>query len=123
VSSFSGGDDDPSAAEWAVMVVSVAVTLLLFGYVAWHAATAPPGATPEAAVAEAETIEDGRLAVTVEVHNPGRTGLDRVTVSVDCTDESLQFDHLPTDDRRRGTLVCPANATEPSATVENWIEI
>lgn len=123
MSSFSGGDDEPSAAEWAVATVSVAVTLLLFGYVAYHAATVPPGATPGATIEGTETTADGRVLVTVEVHNVGSTGLESVTVSADCTTASLTFEHLPADARRSGTLVCPAGTEGPTASVLAWIEV
>lgn len=123
MSSFSAGDDSPSATEWAVMGVSVAVTLLLFGYVAWHAATTPAAATPEATVTGTQTTDDGRVVVTVEIYNPGNTGLESVTVSADCTDASIEFTHVPTDSRRTGTLVCPPGTEEPSASVRSWIEI
>lgn len=122
MSSFSAGEDEPSAAEWAVMAVSVAVTLLLFGFVAWHAATTPADAIPEATVTGTQPAEDGRVIVAVEVYNPGNTGLKSVTVSADCANGSITFEHVPTDDRRSGTLVCPAGTEDPSAAVLSWIE-
>ncbi|WP_225333298.1 hypothetical protein [Halomicrobium urmianum] len=121
MSSFSGGGDEPSAAEWVVTVVSVAVTLLLFGYVAWHAVTTPASADPVATVAGTEATDDGRLAATVSVDNPGSQGLESVTVAVDCANESLTFAHVPTDAERTGTVVCPAGTDDPEATVERWI--
>lgn len=121
MSSFSGGDDEPSAAEWAVMALSAAVTLSLFAFVAWHAATTPAGGPPEATVIGTEPAGD-RLVLTVEVHNPKTIGLESVTVSVECANEALRFTHVPTNARRTGTVVCPATATDPSAAVQNWIE-
>lgn len=120
--SFSAGDDAPSPAEWAVMAISVALTLALFGYVAWHAATTPADGPPEASVAGTEPTEDGRLAITVEVANDGRTGLESVTVGVDCAVESITFQHVPADARRRGVVVCPPDSEAPSADVRSWIE-
>ncbi|NHN48991.1 hypothetical protein G9464_15515 [Halostella sp. JP-L12] len=122
MSSFSGGDDEPSVAEWAVMAVSVAVTLSLFAFVAWHAAATPTDATPEAEVTGTETLEDGRVAVRVAVHNPSSEGLKSVSVSADCSNESIRFTHVPIDDRQRGTVVCPAGTEDPSATVVDWVE-
>lgn len=122
MSSFSGGDDEISFAEGAVVVVSVAVTLSLFGYVGWHAATTPTSATPGASVVDTQTADDGRTLVTVEVYNPASTGLESVTVSADCTDASLTFEHLPTDARLTGTLVCPSSVEDPSVSIRNWIE-
>lgn len=123
MNSFSADEDSPSPAEWVVMAVSVAVTVALFGFVVWHAATTPAAATPEATVTGTETTEDGRVAVTVEVYNPGATGLESVTVSVDCTDASIEFSHVPTDSRRTGTLVCSADADDPTASIRSWNKI
>jgi len=120
VSSFSG-DDEPSTAEWAVVAVSVAVTLFLFAYVAWHAAVTPTDATTEATVEGTETLTDGRVAVTVAVRNPSSEGLKSVTVSADCSNESIRFTHVPINDRQRGTVVCPAGTEDPTATVRDWV--
>ena len=122
MSSLSAGDEEPSAAEWTAVAVSVAVTVLLFGYVAWHATTVPADAVPEATVTWTETAEDGRVVVTVEVYNPGGRGLESVTVSADCANGSLTFEHVPVDDRRTGTLVCPAGTEDPSASVVGWVQ-
>ena len=122
MSSFSGGDDGPSTAELAVMAVSVAVTLLLFGYVAWHAVTTPAAPQPEATVTGTETTDDGRVVVTVQVRNAGGTGLESVTVSADCANESIAFEHVPTADTRSGKVVCPEGTEDPEATVVSWIE-
>ncbi len=121
MSSFSG-DDKPSTVEWAVMGVSVAVTLFLFAYVAWHAVVTPTDATPEATVEGTEMLTDGRVAVTVAVRNPSSEGLKSVTVSADCSNESIRFTHVPIDDRQRGTVVCPAGTEDPTATVRDWVE-
>lgn len=121
MSSFSAGDDEPSAAEWIVVAVSVVVTLSLFGYVAWHAATTPDHARPEASIVGTQTVDDGRSVVTVELYNPGSTGLESVTVSVDCSSESITFQHVPTDARLSGTFVCPAVADDPSVSIQTWV--
>ena len=121
MSSFSGGGDEPSAAELVVVGLSVAVTVSLFGYVAWHGATTPTGATPEATVVGAETMDEDRIAVTVELYNPGSTGLESATVSADCTNDSITFQHVPTDARLTGTFVCAAGTAAPSATVRSWV--
>ena len=122
MSSFSAGGDDPSPAEWVVMAVSVALTLFLFGFVAWHAATIPSDAVPQASVVATETLDDGRTLVTVELYNPGSTGLESVTVSTGCDAESITFHHVPTDAELSGTFVCPANADTPSVAIENWVK-
>lgn len=122
MSSFSAGGDDPSAAEWVVVVVSVVVTLLLFSYVAWHAVTTPDHVKPEAYVVETQTLDDGRSIVTVELYNPGSTGLESATVAADCSNESLTFQHIPTDARLSGSFVCPAAADDPSVSIHNWVK-
>lgn len=122
MSSFSAGEDEPSTAEWAVLALSVAVTLLLFGTVAWHAAVTPPNATPEATVTDVQELDDGRVAVTVEVRYEAGTGLESVTAAVDCADESITFTHVPAATSRSGRLVCPADTSSPSAAVVRWVE-
>lgn len=120
MSSFSGGDDEPSVVEWAVVAVSVAVTLSLFGFVAWHAATTPSEAPPEVTVVDVQPGAAG-TSVTVEVYNPADTGLASVTVRTDCDEETIRFQHVPTDARERGTIVCPASADDPTASIRSWI--
>ncbi|MFC7141851.1 hypothetical protein ACFQMA_18700 [Halosimplex aquaticum] len=122
MSSFSAGGDDPSAAELAVVTVSVAVTLALFGYIGWHAATTPANVPPEVSVTGTQTMDDGRVRVTAELYNPSATGLDTVTVGVDCGDTPITFRHVPTAARVSGTFVCPAGTDDPSVSVENWVE-
>lgn len=121
MSSFSAGDDDPSAAEWAIVVISVVVTLSLFGYVAWHAVTTPANAPPEASVEGVQTLADGRVLVTAELYNPGSTGLESVTVSVSCSSEPITFQHVPTDARLSGSFVCSAGTDSPSVSIQNWV--
>lgn len=123
MSSFSEGGDEPSASEWVVMAVSIILTLSLFGYVAWHAVSTPTDVTPDVSVAETQTLEDGRIVITVELYNPGSPGLESVTVSADCSNESLTFTHLPMDARQTGSLVCPAGTDEPSVSVRSWIRM
>lgn len=105
------------------MAVSVAVTLVLFGYVAYHAGTTPANVAPEATVTGTESTDDGRVLVTVEVYNPGGTGLRSITVSAGCTNASITFTNVPTDARRSGTLVCPAGTEDPSAAARSWVEV
>jgi hypothetical protein len=104
------------------MAVSVAVTLSLFGFVAWHAAVTPTHVPPEAAITGTEALEDGRVAVSVEVYNPSSTGLKSVAVAADCANGSIRFTHVPTDDKQRGTVVCPAGTENPTASVVDWVE-
>lgn len=144
MSSLSGGDDPPTLAEWIAIAISVAVTLLLFGFLAWQAATVPADGTPTATVTGTQPTAAGS-AVTVEVSNPAAAGFEAVTVGVDCANapnaaasnvtapnatapnataaaRSITVEHLPARASRQGTIVCPAGADDPSASVRSWIE-
>lgn len=129
MSSLSGGGDAPTTAEWFAIAISVAVTLLLFGFLAWQAATVPADGTPTATVTGTQPTDHGQ-AVAVEVSNPAATGLESVTVGVDCANgsnatpivQSIAFEHLPAKASRRGVVVCPTGAEDPSASVHTWIE-
>lgn len=121
MSSFSAGDDEPSAAEWVVVIASVLLTVSLFGFVAVHAVATPGQAPPEVTVVETQTADDERRLVEVEVVNPGSRGLESVTVSVDCSEEPISFQHVPADAHLTGTVVCPAGSDTPTASVENWV--
>lgn len=101
------------------MAVSVAVTLLLFGFLVWHAVTIPAAGAPSATVTDTEETEQG-LVVSVEVTSPGSTGVNSVTVGVDCASESIQFRHVPANGHRSGGVLCPAGAEDPSAAVRSW---
>ncbi|MFC4356965.1 hypothetical protein ACFO0N_03265 [Halobium salinum] len=119
-------DDGPGAAptvETVVLVVGVAVTLLLFGYVGAHALATPDGANPTASVVSTDASADG-VRTTVALSNPGDIGLSSVTVDVDCgeTTRQLQFRHVPADGTRQGTVACPAGS-DPSVSVSSWIAV
>lgn len=122
MNSFSAGGDEPSTAEWVVVAVSVVVTLLLFSYVAWHGVTTSDQTRPEVSIVDTQTLDDGRTIVTVELHNPGRTGLDSVTVATNCNDATITFQHVPTDARLSGTFACQATASDPSVSIQTWVK-
>lgn len=103
------------------MIASVILTLSLFGYVAVHAITTPGDAPPEVSVVDQQPLSDDRTLLKVQVSNPGSTGFESVTVSASCSDESLRFQHMPTDARQTGIVVCPASTDDPSVSVQTWI--
>lgn len=118
-----GGGQQPSTAEKAVTAISVAFTLLLFGYAAWQMATPPEAGTPEVTVSNTESLPNGSVAVTVGLRNPSDVGLVTVTVESGCEDPppDVEFSYVPADSTRTGTLVCPEGTTNPSVSVSSWV--
>lgn len=116
------GSEGVSRIEFAVIVASVAFTVLLFSTAVWYAATGPTGVNPSARVTDTQRRGDG-VAVTVELVNVGDVGLVQTTVEVTCADRSaqLQFENVPAGGRRTGTVVCPSGGTDPEASVVNWV--
>lgn len=115
---------EPSAAEKAVMVVSIAFTVSLFAFAGWQMAMAPSdGAEPEVSVVGMEPMEDGSVAVTVRLRNPRNVGLISATVSSNCTSPptELEFSYIPADSDRTGTLVCPPGTRTSSVSVVSWV--
>lgn len=114
---------DASTAEKVVMVLSVALTIVLFAYAGWQIVTPPQAETPEATVVEETSLEDGSVAVTVQLRNPSDVGLITATVESNCTSPppQVEFSYVPASSTRTGTLVCPPGATDPSVSLANWV--
>lgn len=109
--------------EKAVIVLSVGLTLLFFGYAGWQIATPPSADEPQVSVVGTETMADGNVAVTVSLQNPTDVGLVSATVESDCATPppGVQFTFVPAASNREGTLVCPPGTTDPSAALANWV--
>lgn len=118
-----GSGQGTSTAEKAVIVISVAFTLLLFAYAGWQIATPPRTDVPQASVVGTEQLDDGSVAVTVRLRNPKDVGLVSATVESNCTTPppQVEFSYVPASTTRTGTLVCPSGTTDPSASVANWV--
>lgn len=112
----------PPTAEKTITAISVAFTLLVFGYVAWHAVEPPDWSPPEVEVVGAERADDGSLLVHVQFRGSGDRGLASATVEADCAQPppELTFEHVPAGGRERGTLVCPPGTTDPNVSVSSW---
>lgn len=121
--SDSDGQEGASTAEKVVIALSVAVTVLLFAYAGWQIATPPQAATPQATVVETTPLDNGSVAVTVRLRNPGDIGLITATVESSCASPpvQVQFSYVPALSTRTGTLVCPPGTTNPSVSVANWV--
>ncbi|NEU55294.1 hypothetical protein [Halorussus sp. MSC15.2] len=121
-----GGDEQrpaPSTAEKVLTGVSVLVTVLVFGYVAWHAVQPPSHVPPEAHVVETETLSNGSVLVRAKLVNRGDTGLISATVEVGCDQPqpSTSLSYVPAGGRSEATFVCPQGTTRPNATVTTWV--
>lgn len=116
-------DGETSTAEKAVILLSVAVTLLLFAYAGWQMAFGPTSAAPQVTVEGTERLANDSVAVTVRLRNPGDVGLITATVQSNCssTPQTVQFSYVPAASTRTGTLVCPPDTTDPSVSMANWI--
>lgn len=124
--SDDGGGRVPGTVEKALMALSVAFTVALVAYAGWQLAVAPADPTaPEVRIVDTETLPDGSVAVTIELHNDGVTGLRTATVESSCTNPPTEvtFSMVPADATRRATLVCPPGTTTPTVTVTNWVEV
>lgn len=125
----SPSDDDSdrrqqaSAAEKAVLAISIVLTVVLFAYGGWQIVSPPQGPVPEAAITETQPLEDGSVAVTVELRNPTDVGLVTATVQSNCssTPPQVEFSYVPASSTRTGTLVCPPGTTDPSVSLTNWV--
>lgn len=122
--SDGGGDadGDTSTVERVVIAGSVLLTVALFSFVAWNAVAGPGEASLEVGVEPIETTDGGGTLQEVRLENPGDRGFEHVTVVVECGDppRTLAFEHLPPQSERRATVVCPAGADDPSASVVSW---
>ena len=99
--------------------------MLVLAYLVFQFATVEPAAPPHATVVGTETLPDGRIAVTVALHVPEHTGLITATVSSACSSSqsaSTTFTNLPADSTWTGTVLCPAGTTDPTASVDSWVE-
>lgn len=119
-----GGQQQSSVAEKVLTAISVAFTVALFAYVIWQATFVPNGGVPRATVVGTETLSDGSVRVNVRFANPGDVGLVTATVEANCTrpPPEVQFENVPADGRREGTVVCPAGTTAPNVSVSSWVE-
>ncbi len=117
--------DQPSTAETAAMVVSVGFALCLLAFAGWQIATPAAATAPEASVVDVAELQNGDLAVTVELRNPGGAGLVSATVESHCTTPpaDVGFDYVPASSTRRGTVVCPPGTADPSVSVANWVTV
>lgn len=117
------GEQQPSTAERVLTGISVAFTLLLFGYVAWHAVQAPGGTQPQVEVVGTERLANGSVLVRVEFTNAGDEGLLSVTAQVACSQPppDVTLENVPAGGVQRATLVCPSGTTNPDAEVTAWI--
>lgn len=109
------------AVERTVLVASVVVTVLLLGFLAYSAATTPETAPPSVEVVGAAPTGNGTDHVRVAVTNHGGTGLEVVTVAVDCGDVATEmgFRNVPATDTATGIVVCPSGADRTVA-VRSW---
>ena len=110
------------AVEKSVLVVSVVVTLLLLGFLAYSAVTTPETAPPSVDVVGATPTGNGTANVRIALTNHGGTGLETATVTVECGDVSTEmvFGNVPATNTVTGIVVCPAGA-ERNVTVRSWI--
>ncbi len=106
------------------MVAGGVLTMLVLVYLGWQLMTVQPATPPRATVVETDQLSDGRVAVTVKLHVPEDTGLITATVSSNCTSPpaTTMFSNLPEDSTWTGTLLCPANTTNPTVSVSSWVE-
>lgn len=121
--SDDSGDSSPSTAEKAVIVVSVLLTVAVFGFAAWQLLTASGGMAPIVEVVDTQTTPTGDVIVTVQLRNTLEVGLRSATVEVACTDPPTQitFTNVPVDGRRVGQVRCPPETDDPTVSVSSWI--
>ena len=115
----------PGTAQKAAMVAGGVLTAIVLAYLVFQFATVAPTAPPRATVIGTEPLPDGRVAVTVALHVPEHTGLTTATVSSSCWSSqsaSTTFSNLPADSTWTGTVICPAGTTNPTASVDSWVE-
>lgn len=116
--------DGPSFVERAVTAASVLVAVAVFSFVVWQAVTTPARGPPRAEVVDTSPLGNGSVEATVAVVNPSAGGLEAVTVRVHCDEPpvAVSAEHVPVDDRRTVTVVCPAGSRPIRADVVSWIE-
>lgn len=119
-----GASGQVSTAEKVVMALSVAFTLALFGFALWHAVAGPGAVPPAAEVVGSQPAADGGVIYSVQLQNRGDVGLVSATVSVECTDPptELEFDNVPAQGHRSGSVRCPPGTSDPTVTVSDWVQ-
>lgn len=123
----TGGDGDASAqvstAEKVVMVASAPFTVALFGFALWHAVAGVGAVPPTADVVGSQPAPDGGVIYDVQLRNEGDVGLVTVTISVECTQPpaELEFENVPAQGQRSGSVHCPPGTTDPAVTVSHWV--
>lgn len=117
------GGQQPSTAEKVLTGISVVVTLLLFGYVAWHAVQSPSGAQPQVEVVDTERLANESVLVHVEFANAGDQGLLSATAEVTCAQPppDVTFENVPAGGVKQATLVCPPGTANPDVDVSAWV--
>lgn len=118
-----GGGQSPSTAETVLTAISVVVTVLLFGYVAWHAIQPTDSIQPQVEVVETEQLSNGSVLVRVEFVNQGDQGLLSATVEVTCAQPppDATFENVPAGGVQRAVLVCPPGTESPDVEVSAWV--
>lgn len=119
-----GRGQGQSTVERAVAAASVVLTLALLGFVAWQAWTVPAAENPNARVVDTTTLPNGTHEVTVELANDQDVGVTSATVEVSCGSPppAVTFSHVPAGGRATAHVVCPPNASDPTASVVTWQE-
>lgn len=111
-----------STAEWAVMVLALAITVGLFGFAAWQAYVGASAADPSASVTGELDIDGNGTYYGVTLRNDGDAGLVSATVSVACPSPTrrVTVENVPANAHRNATVVCP-DGSSPSAEVVTWV--
>lgn len=104
-----------------MMALSILLTALLFGYLVLQAYTAPDTPVLVVEVEQVERTSDA-LQVHVVLRNDGGVGVRTATVEVLCEEPapSMTFMNVPASGKRRGVIVCPADADDITARVASW---
>lgn len=116
--------DEPSTPQKVVMIISILVTVALFGYLTYQAVTAPATGAPAAEILQVTPLPDGSQKVTVQLTNPGGQGLRQATVEVACGSPppSITLENIPAESHRVATVVCPPGTSASEASVTSWYE-
>lgn len=113
-----------STAEKGVMIVSTVLTGLLFAFAIWQAFAGMGPAVPEVEAVGVTRSPTGGVVYTLELRNPGETGLISATVEAACTEPptELTFANVPAGGRREASVVCPRGTRSPEVSIVSWIE-
>lgn len=109
--------------QTVVILISAALTVLLFAYAGWQIALAPQADVPEVSVVGTEQLADGSVAVRVQLETPQDAGLVSATIESNCASPpvQVQVNYVPPSSSRTATLVCPPGTTDPGASLVNWV--